>query len=285
MLELYIYQFIFSGGELRRISFAITLLHQPPLLILDEPTVGVDPILRKNIWNYLVKISSDENTTVIITTHYIEEARQANKIAFMRDGSILAQDEPDSLINRYNASTLEDVFLLLCEKSSKNKQGETYTNAKTFDEINCSALSTQSQATISSPAIVQSDDNRQQRPPNSKKSFILPSFTRVKALTTVNFTKMWRNFMLIVLQFFSPVFQLLLVYWSIGVEPRHLNVAVFNQDTNFGPRYLNYIDNLTIQQVTVDGLDKGEELVRQGEAWAVINILPNFTSALMTSKM
>uniref|UniRef100_T1J8M1 ABC transporter domain-containing protein n=1 Tax=Strigamia maritima TaxID=126957 RepID=T1J8M1_STRMM len=76
----------YSGGEQRRISFAIALLHQPPLLILDEPTVGVDPILRKNVWNYLIKISLEENTTVIITTHYIEEARRANKVNCFYEG-------------------------------------------------------------------------------------------------------------------------------------------------------------------------------------------------------
>uniref|UniRef100_T1J7I3 ABC transporter domain-containing protein n=1 Tax=Strigamia maritima TaxID=126957 RepID=T1J7I3_STRMM len=247
----------YSGGELRQISFAIALLHQPPLLILDEPTVGVDPILRKSIWNYLVKISLDENVTIIITTHYIEEARQANQIAFMRDGRILVQDEPDALINQYNAATLEDVFLILCEKDS-NTQDETNNIAGIH-------------------------------------------FTRIKAMTILSFIKMWRNYVqvlfsftflcklisliysLMALQFLNPVLQLTFIFWSMGTEPRHIiNVAVFNQDTIFGPRYLHYINNETIQMVPVDSIGKGEDLVRGGKAWAVINILPNFTTALMT---
>lgn len=65
---------------LRRVSIAIALVHDPELLILDEPTVGVDPLLRESIWNHLVKLVTAGRTTVIITTHYVEEARQSNVV-------------------------------------------------------------------------------------------------------------------------------------------------------------------------------------------------------------
>lgn len=70
-----------SGGQQRRMSLAAALLHDPELLILDEPTVGVDPVLRKNIWDHLVDITSTGTRTVIITTHYIEETRQAHMVS------------------------------------------------------------------------------------------------------------------------------------------------------------------------------------------------------------
>ena len=72
--------FFFSEGEQQRLSFAVALLPDPELLILDEPTVGVDPLLRQIIWNYLNKITRKDNKTVIITTHYIEEARNAHTV-------------------------------------------------------------------------------------------------------------------------------------------------------------------------------------------------------------
>lgn len=70
-----------SGGQQRRVSLAATLVHEPELLILDEPTVGVDPLLRANIWKHLVQITKNGSTTVIITTHYIDETRQAHQVS------------------------------------------------------------------------------------------------------------------------------------------------------------------------------------------------------------
>lgn len=64
-----------SGGQQRRVSFAAALLADPELLILDEPTVGVDPVLRQSIWDHLVHITKDGNKTIIITTHYIDETK------------------------------------------------------------------------------------------------------------------------------------------------------------------------------------------------------------------
>ena len=66
----------------RRASLAVALLHEPELLILDEPTVGVDPLLRQIIWSHLIKISRTTTTTIVITTHYVEEARQAHRVKF-----------------------------------------------------------------------------------------------------------------------------------------------------------------------------------------------------------
>lgn len=105
-----------SGGQQRRVSFAVALLHDPELLILDEPTVGVDPLLRQSIWNYLCNLVSTCRTTVIITTHYIEEAKQANTIGLMRSGRLLAEDSPANLLKLHHCISLEDVFLKLCMK-------------------------------------------------------------------------------------------------------------------------------------------------------------------------
>ncbi|CAG2101312.1 unnamed protein product [Medioppia subpectinata] len=103
-----------SGGQQRRVSIAITMLHKPRLVILDEPTVGVDSLLRHRIWQYLEDICDKYGQTVIITTHYIEEARSAHNVAFMRCGAVLRQSKPQQLMAEYQCPTLEDVFLQLC---------------------------------------------------------------------------------------------------------------------------------------------------------------------------
>lgn len=103
-----------SGGQKRRVSLASALVHSPPLLILDEPTVGVDPLLRQSIWQHLVTLTQTEKITVIVTTHYIEEARRANIVGLMRRGKLLAENTPEDLMVKHSSVSLEDVFLKLC---------------------------------------------------------------------------------------------------------------------------------------------------------------------------
>lgn len=110
-----------SGGQRRRVSLAAALVHSPPLLILDEPTVGVDPLLRQSIWQHLVTLTKTERISVIITTHYIEEARQANMVGLMRYGKILAENSPDQLMRTYALDSLEQVFLTLCVTDSARR--------------------------------------------------------------------------------------------------------------------------------------------------------------------
>lgn len=107
-----------SGGQQRRVSFAATLLADPEVMILDEPTVGVDPVLRQNIWDHLVDLTKNSNKTIIITTHYIEETRQAGIIGLMRSGRLLAEESPTRLMEMHNVDTLEDVFLKLSRKQN-----------------------------------------------------------------------------------------------------------------------------------------------------------------------
>ena len=109
-----------SGGQRRRVSFAAALVHDPKLLILDEPTVGVDPLLRAKIWRHLVDLSVNNETTILITTHYIEEARQANRVGLMRQGVLLSEGEPEHLIKEKGLANLEAVFLELCSNDNQN---------------------------------------------------------------------------------------------------------------------------------------------------------------------
>lgn len=105
-----------SGGQQRRVSFALTLVHEPQILILDEPTVGVDPLLRTKIWDYLIEITSKHNVTVLLSTHYIEEARQSTHVGLMRNGVQIAEDTPQNILQVMKTTNLEEAFLKLSEK-------------------------------------------------------------------------------------------------------------------------------------------------------------------------
>nr|CAD7451361.1 unnamed protein product [Timema bartmani] len=111
-----------SCGQRRRVSFALALFQEPNLLILDDPTAMVDPIL--SIWLHLHNIANNENTTVFVTTHNIQEAQNAHKVGLMRDGKIIAQEKPFSLIERFASPNLESVFYTLAvvdgERSSSD---------------------------------------------------------------------------------------------------------------------------------------------------------------------
>jgi len=100
----------FSGGMKRRMSLAVSLLHQPQLLILDEPTVGIDPVLRQSIWNQLHQIR-ESGTTIIVTTHVMDEAEKCDRLALLRGGILIAEGSPQQLKETSGASTLEGAFL------------------------------------------------------------------------------------------------------------------------------------------------------------------------------
>lgn len=110
------YVFNLSGGMKRRVSLGVAILHSPQLLILDEPTVGVDPILRHRIWEMMEKMKND-GASILITTHYIEECGHADMMCFMRNGQILRAESPRSISEEDQFISFEKVFLKLCSKS------------------------------------------------------------------------------------------------------------------------------------------------------------------------
>jgi len=104
-----------SGGMKHRVSLACALFHEPKLVLLDEPTVGVDPELRVSFWDYFDELKKN-GTTILITTHYMDEARRCDRIGFMRNGSLIAEGVPAELLNYTNTDSLDDAFLIFSKQ-------------------------------------------------------------------------------------------------------------------------------------------------------------------------
>jgi ABC-2 type transport system ATP-binding protein len=108
-----------SGGLARRLEIARALLHQPPVLILDEPTAGLDTQHRRQLWSLIKEMNCTRNVTVLLTTHYLDEAdRLAGRVAILNQGRIAAVGEPKKLMQRLHTSSLEEAYLAVTAGSS-----------------------------------------------------------------------------------------------------------------------------------------------------------------------
>jgi ABC-2 type transport system ATP-binding protein len=106
-----------SGGERSRVSLATALLGRPELLILDEPTVGLDPVLRRDLWATFHRLA-DDGVTLLVSSHVMDEAKRCEDLVLMREGRIVATETPDELRARTGKLDLEDAFLALAEAES-----------------------------------------------------------------------------------------------------------------------------------------------------------------------
>ena len=107
-----------SGGQRNRVSLAVALLGSPELLVLDEPTVGLDPVLRRDLWNLFHDIATGRGATLLVSSHVMDEAERCHRLLLMRDGELLADDTPDALRTRTGAATVEEAFLRLVDEAT-----------------------------------------------------------------------------------------------------------------------------------------------------------------------
>ena len=103
-----------SGGQRARVSLATALLSTPALLVLDEPTVGLDPVLRRDLWA-LFRSLADAGATLLVSSHVMDEAARCDRLLLMRDGRLVADDPPQELLRRTGARDVEEAFLMIAE--------------------------------------------------------------------------------------------------------------------------------------------------------------------------
>lgn len=106
-------------GWKQKLAFLSATIHSPEIVFLDEPTGGVDPVTRRKFWELIYKASS-EGMTVFVTTHYLDEAEYCNRVSIMVDGHINALDSPAALKQRYNVSSMDEVFRIVAKDSTRS---------------------------------------------------------------------------------------------------------------------------------------------------------------------
>ncbi|KAK7574524.1 hypothetical protein V9T40_011715 [Parthenolecanium corni] len=266
-----------SGGQERRVSFAVALLHDPQLLILDEPTVGVDPVLSASIWEHLLQMAANGNKTVIITTHYIEEARQAHTIGLMRNGQLLAEESPAQLMLRYNCSNLEHAFLELSKKQHTSTIGR--------EDENCN---------------IEEYPMPKQKPMVPLQHDTNCSFKRIVAQLMKNFYWMKRNKAIMCFLLLLPVVQCFLFCLCIGRDPHGLKVAVVDEELENGIsgchqlpstgcnfslplscRYLHQLQRRTYKLIEYTNIESAKIAVKRNKVWGLVYFSSNYTSSLV----
>ena len=115
---------LLSGGQCSRVSLAIALLGAPQLLVLDEPTVGLDPLLRRDLWDLFARLAA-HGTALLISSHVMDEARRCDRLILLRAGQVIADDSPDGILRATGAKDHDEAFLILVERQGQGQgQGQ-----------------------------------------------------------------------------------------------------------------------------------------------------------------
>lgn len=126
----------FSGGMKRRLEIARGFLHTPRILFLDEPTLGLDPQSRNQLWNHVKRVNESEKVTVMLTTHYMDEAdRVAHRIGIIDHGKLVAQGTPRQIKEQTGAETLEDAFLKLTGSTIRDEEADPAAMMRQFAKM------------------------------------------------------------------------------------------------------------------------------------------------------
>lgn len=288
-----------SGGQQRRVSLAIALIAKPPLLILDEPTVGIDPILRETIWKHFDRLLQ-ENVTLLITTHYLEEARTSDKIAFLRNGQVLIEENPQVLINKFCVPTLDAVFRKYCYDSVYNKKQEVANNHNISNLfISYNGFMNQFSGKIIKDTLKNGkihlqrlnaideqhgsfvDDNWKERKKHEVKTRNQAASKKQQTLVLIkrNFILQYRDYMSLIFNVISPCLNLALLIVTIGNDPQNMPISVFNEDptSNYSNLLLSSFRSSDVQFRFHERASDALNAVRKAHTWAAIVIPRNFS--------
>lgn len=247
-------------GMKQRLSLAVALIHDPEILILDEPTSGVDPIARDGFWEHLVRLSRDEGVTIFISTHFMNEGERCDRISLMHAGKVLARGSPEDLIRERGLDDLEETFI-------------SYLEEETGDELEL-PLPEESKEKDSD---VNADLN------NIKKNKSGFSFRRFWAYASLETTALKRDLIRLTFAIIGPLMLLIVFGYGITFDVEDLTYAVLDRDRT--PESREYLDNFSgsryfTEKTPISNLEELEHRLKSGELRLAVEVPPGFGKEL-----
>jgi ribosome-dependent ATPase len=251
-----------SLGIRQRLQLAAACLHKPEVLILDEPTSGVDPAARDLFWRQLVKLSRQEQVTIFVSTHFMNEAERCDRISLMHRGRVLAVGSPEALRQAQGAATLEDAFVAHLQAADSTVQA-------------AQAASTAQETQTRAPAPVKAGRTARERT-------LLDWWARTWAFARREAMELKRDPIRLTFALLGPIILLVTAAWSISFDIQKASFTVLDRDQTHDSRQL--IEHFEgsrhfqrhRQSGTVQTLDEGDALLRAHEVVLVIEVPPGF---------
>jgi len=239
-------------GIRQRLSLAVAIVHEPEMLILDEPTSGVDPLARDRFWELLIDLSRNQGVTIFVSTHFMNEAERCDRISLMNSGRVLATDTPANLIKACGVSTLEDAFISYLEQATGSRVAEP------------------------ASGLPSSKASEVPRVPPPQRSF---SLQRLFAYTIRETIELLRDPIRLTFALFGTALLMLVFGFGISTDVNNLTFAVLDHDQTHESRA--YLEELRGSSYFVEkppltnyaDLEKG---LQSGDIDAAVEIPPGF---------
>lgn len=244
-------------GIRQRLSLAVALIHSPDILILDEPTSGVDPVARDAFWQILADLSRNDNVTIFVSTHFMNEAELCDRISLMHAGKVLISDTPKAITASRNAATLEDAFIAYLEEAI----GETAPEKAVQEAVK-----------IQPEKVEKSTTARAGWLPNPRRML---AFSRREAL------ELKRDPIRATLAILGTVILMFVIGYGINLDVEDLTFAVLDRDdTTISRDYTQQLagSRYFTEKAPITDYDDLDRRMREGEISLAIEIPPNFGS-------
>jgi ribosome-dependent ATPase len=254
-------------GQRQRLQLAVALIHRPDLLILDEPTSGVDPVARDGFWEHLIDVSRNDKVTIFVSTHFINEAQRCDRISLMSAGKVLVIDTPAGVVQKRGATKLEDAFIGYLEDAEKAR-GDAPTPTKrdegegTSDERN------------PAPAVASS------LIPHPSSFISRFSLQRLWAVSYREAQELSRDPIRLTLAILGSVILMLIMGYGLTIDVEHLTFAVLDRDqTTTSCDYALRIagtQRYFTERPPIADYEELDKRMRSGEISMALEIPPDF---------